>query len=366
MGRIAGIGYYVGRYIFSSYHIRYRCAGRPWPAVLYGSGRMGMQCHTAGRLQESGIGAAATQTIPGRWQLALIFFMKKIWKRSSIVFTCMLAMWVLFAQSCAKFMMSDTNARKEFGHDSIAIRLNTEIVNGRKIHYAQTGDENKPTVLFIHGSPGSWTAFKSYLKDKDLRHRFRLISIDRPGFGASNYGDAISISDQAALIGRLIGRLQNGKNFYVAGHSLGGPLTVKLAAQYPQYISGIVLLAASVDPNEEKKELWRPALKLFPFCLLLPGSFRPSNIELWAFKKDVLTMPNDLNSIRCPVIIIQGMIDPLVPPGNAFYAQKQLTHARSVQLIRLDSANHFIPWTRYAQVKEALMSLPDENKDLLK
>ena len=198
------------------------------------------------------------------------------------------------------------------------------------------------------------------MKDTDLRANFRLISIDRPGFGYSDYGSAISISEQATLVGSLIGRLQNGKDFYVIGHSLGGPLAVKLAAEYKKYISGIVLLAASVDPYEEKKELWRPVLKLPPLCFLLPGAFRPSNIELWAFKKDVLTMPSDLNNITCPVIILQGMVDPLVPPGNAFYAQKQLINARSVKLITLDSANHFIPWTRFAQVKEALMSLSHE------
>ncbi len=283
--------------------------------------------------------------------------MKKVLKRSSVVFVCMLAVWLLFAQSCVKFMMSDKQAMEEFEKDRIAIQLKTETVGGHHIHYAETGAADKPTLFFIHGSPGSWIAFKNYLKDKDLRLRFRLISIDRPGFGNSDYGNAISISEQACLVGPLIGRLQNGRNFYVVGHSLGGPLTVKLAAQYPRYISGIVLLAASVDPNEEKRELWRPALKIYPFCLLLPGAFRPSNIELWAFKKDVLTMPADLNSITCPVLIMQGMVDPLVPPGNAFYAKKQMVHAPSVQLISLDSANHFIPWTRYTQVKEALMSL---------
>ena len=285
--------------------------------------------------------------------------MGSVWKWPSFVFVGILSLWLVFAQSCAKFMMSDKQAMTEFGKDTIALQLKTETINGYKIHYAQTGSADKPTLMFIHGSPGSWIAFKSYLKDKDLRQHFRLISIDRPGFGYSNYGDAISISMQADIIGPLIGRLQNGKNFYVVGHSLGGPITVMLAAQYQQYISGIVLLAASVDPNEEKKELWRPVLKTFPFCYLLPGSFRPSNIELWSFKKDVLNMPADLNRITCPVIILQGMIDPLVPPGNAFYAQKQLVNAKSVKLISLDSANHFIPWTRYSQVKEALMSLPD-------
>jgi pimeloyl-ACP methyl ester carboxylesterase len=283
--------------------------------------------------------------------------MKSMKKRFSYIFLGALFLWLLFAQGCLKFRMTDKKAMVEFSKDTIPLQLKTATINSHSIHYAQTGADDKPTLLFIHGSPGSWISFKEYLKDKELRRRFRLISIDRPGFGNINYGDAISISAQATLIGPLIASLRNGKEMYVVGHSLGGPLTVKLAARYPEYVSGIVLLAASVDPGEEKKELWRPVLKVFPLCLLLPGSFRPSNVELWAFKKDILTMPADLNSITCPVIIIQGMQDPLVPPGNAFFAQQHLINARTVNMITLQDANHFIPWTRYAQVKEALLSL---------
>ena len=279
-------------------------------------------------------------------------------KIASIAFGILLLGWIVFAQSCVRFITPDREAMANFSKDSVALVLKAETVGGRTIHYAMTGHADKPTLFFIHGSPGSWDAFKRYLKDKDLRANFRLISVDRPGFGQSGFGDAISISAQAALLGPLMGHLQNGKSFYIIGHSLGGPLVVKLAATYPQYVSGMVLLAASVDPDEEKKELWRPVLKAFPFRYLLPGAFRPSNIELWAFKKDVLTIPADLHAVTCPVIIVQGLKDPLVPPGNAFFAQRELVHAKSVRLITLDSANHFIPCTYYGRIKDALMTLP--------
>jgi len=250
---------------------------------------------------------------------------------------------------------SDSSAHKEFKENGVLIELTDRWFDGHKLHMAKTGSDGAATLFFIHGSPGSWDAFSSYLKDKDLLAKYRLISIDRPGFGHSEYGRGMSLTEQSALIGSLIRSLQNGKPFYIIGHSLGGPMCVKLAARYGPFINGVVLLAASVDPTEEKPERWRPVLKIPPFRWLLPGAFRPSNDELWYFKKDVMTMPADLNAITCPVVIMQGLMDSMVPPGNAYYAEKQLVKSPKVRLITFPDANHFIPWTRFAMIKNVLL-----------
>jgi len=284
--------------------------------------------------------------------------MKNMIKKSSLIIMVSASVWIIFGQSCMKMRTSDPEAIKDFNDVGLKLQLSDKIEDGRTLHYASVGDSSKPTLFFIHGSPGSWGAFKKYMKDTGLLRYFRIVSIDRPGFGYSDYGKATDLTHQSQLIGSLIKQLQNGKSFYIIGHSLGGPLAVKLASHYAQYISGMVLLAASVDPAEEKPERWRPVMRAFPLRYLLPGAFRPSNIELWKFKKDVLTMPDDLANITCPVIIVQGLQDPLVPPGNAIYAQKQLIKAESVTMMPIPDANHFIPWTRYDSIKKALMSLP--------
>lgn len=257
-----------------------------------------------------------------------------------------------------KLRINDSEAVQKFIKDTLSLRFETRTIQGYKIHFAQIGASDKPTLFFIHGSPGSWSAFENYLKDKELLKNFRMISIDRPGYGFSNFGNVLNYTLQTRLIGDLISQLQNEKYFYVVGHSLGGPIAVSLAAQHIQSISGIVLLAASVDPDEEKPEKWRKFFNIYPFRFLLPGAFRPSNTELCAFKKDVLLLPSDLNKVTCSVLLVHGLKDPLVPPGNSFYAQKQLTHALSVKLVTLKDANHFIPWKKYAEIKELLMNLP--------
>jgi len=38
--------------------------------------------------------------------------------------------------------------------------------------YAYSGDPSKPGVLFIHGTPGGWEAFESYLNSAQLQRDF--------------------------------------------------------------------------------------------------------------------------------------------------------------------------------------------------
>lgn len=281
----------------------------------------------------------------------------KLLKKAFYILLSILVLWLLAAQSCMKFRVSDTKAIRDFAKDSVVLTVDRLIVDGRTLHYVKTGEEDRPTIVFLHGSPGAWDAFKKYLKDKDLLRYYRMVSVDRPGFGYSDYGDATDLPSQAKIIAVLLERLQNGQPLYIVGHSLGGPLCVLLAAEHQELIDGMVLLAASIDPNEEKPEKWRPIMKTTPLKYFLPGAFRPSNIELLEFKKDVLLMRGALQKIKCKVVIVHGMKDNMVPPANAVYAEDYLIHASDVSKVILSDANHFIPWTRYKEVKKVLLDL---------
>lgn len=268
----------------------------------------------------------------------------------------LLIVWIVAAQLGMRMTMTDDDALQKFRKAGIELRYRTTSIEGSPIHYVTTGPDDAPTLFFVHGSPGSWTAFEDYLKDTDLCRHYRLISIDRPGFGYSNFGQPMDMPHQANLVGTLITQIKNGKKIYVIGHSLGGPLAVMLAADKRNAVSGLVLLAGSVDPSQEEPEKWRPWLAAFPLRLLVPRIMRTSNAELMDFKKDVLLMPAALQDVTCPVLIIQGLKDDLVPPANAFYAQKQMIHAPTIKLVTIADANHFIPWTRYELIKKNILS----------
>ncbi|MCH5599985.1 alpha/beta fold hydrolase [Niabella ginsengisoli] len=164
-----------------------------------------------------------------------------------------LAGWLIMSQSCMKFRISDSEAKQLFADSGVTITIADFKVNNFTLHYAKTGSDTLPTLLFLHGSPGAWNAFERYMRDKELLSKYRMISIDRPGFGYSQFGEAVNLEAQAAMLTPLIQSFQNEQPMYGIGHSLGGPLVAKLEMNTPGLFSGIVLLAASVDPAEEKK-----------------------------------------------------------------------------------------------------------------
>jgi len=257
-----------------------------------------------------------------------------------------------------KFRMSDSEAKEKFSKNNVGLTTETIKIDGFNMHYAKTGNDSFPTLFFVHGSPGSWNAFERYLQDKDLLSKYRMISIDRPGFGYSNFGDAKNLDDQSKLISPLVKSSQNGKPMYAIGHSLGGPMIVKLQMDNENLFTGLVFLAAAVDPDEEKPERWRFMLNSSFLQYFLPGAFRPSNEELVYLKTDLKYLDKEWDKITCPVWIIHGDKDTFVPVGNVEYAKKKLTKAKSVEVKILPDARHFIPWEQYDDIKKVLMGLP--------
>jgi pimeloyl-ACP methyl ester carboxylesterase len=283
--------------------------------------------------------------------------MKRIMPISAKLLLLLVVVWVIFAQACMTFRKSDQEMKQRFAAKGIPLQTITVQEGEQSLHYAQTGTDDLPTLLFIHGTPGSWDAFANYLEDSLLRTQFRMISIDRPGFGYSNFGKAVNLERQSAIMSPLIQRWKNGKPFYLVGHSLGGPMVIKLAADNPGLFQGIVVLAGSIDPAAEKPEKWRPWLFKTPLNLLVPGAFKPSNEELWYLKTDLVQLKSDFEKIRIPVYFVHGEKDTWVPPGNVAYGQSLLKNAPEVGILMLPEANHFIPWTRFQEIRNVLISM---------
>ncbi|PIF63505.1 pimeloyl-ACP methyl ester carboxylesterase [Flavobacterium sp. 11] len=265
--------------------------------------------------------------------------------------------YIIMCQSCMTMRFSNKETITFFTPSKIEFQDKTIAFEGYKIHYVETGNAQNPTLFFVHGSPGSWNAFKEYLKDTLLLKKYRMIAIDRPGFGYSDFGDAQNLSVQSKRISEFIKKIDNKKPLILVGHSVGGPVVAKLAVDNPTWYKRLVILAGSLDPKAENPEKWRTVIKVSPLRYLIPGALRPSNDELWWLKQDLVDLEPELKNITSDVTVIHGTKDVLVPYSNVAFIQKKFVNAKSMDTITIEKANHFIPWSHYEIVRNALLTI---------
>lgn len=283
---------------------------------------------------------------------------KMIMRRILLYSLALLFLWVLLAQCFVmKNRWSDNKAHRVFKAKKIPLTIFDTVINRRNLHYAVSGNDSLPTLVFMHGSPGSWMNYMIFMWDTAMRQKFRMVAIDRPGFGYSNFGKAMHLQEQVEIIMPVLKKLKTGKPMYLAGHSMGGPVAIKLAADNPALFETVVIIAGSIDVAQEKTETWRKVMSVRPLYWCLPGAFGPSNTELLYLKKDLLPLQNDFKNITCNVLFVHGDKDTWVPIENIAYGQKMMMNAKAISTDTIFGAGHNIPWERTAELKQILLGL---------
>lgn len=268
--------------------------------------------------------------------------------------------YLLFNYSCLSMRTSRPKTKKYFTAENVAYLDTIVSIQNQNIHYVQTGSKEAATLVFVHGSPGSWDAYKSYLTDSLLLKNFRIIAPDRPGFGYSNYRKGMGLKAQATLLNQLLIELSNGWEYTLIGHSYGGPLIVQMAIDQPALYDHLAIFAGALDPNCEKPERWRYPFRYFPLKFLVPGALKPSNEELILLKSDLKDLKKELYKLSQQVLIMHGTKDKLVPYENVSFMQKEFTAVSDLKLISLEGQNHFFIWEKERFVKESLIQWLDK------
>lgn len=114
-------------------------------------------------------------------------------------------------------------------------------VDGVRMHVSVSGDG--PDLVLIHGASGSSRDFGAGLLER-LEGRYRVIAVDRPGFGWSDPSprDA-GIREDARLIRGTVAAL-GAQRPIVLGHSYGGAVALAWAVEAPESLSALVLVSA--------------------------------------------------------------------------------------------------------------------------
>ncbi|KAF1323103.1 Serine protease family s33, partial [Globisporangium splendens] len=122
---------------------------------------------------------------------------------------------------------------------------------------------SSPTIVLIHGSPGTFKDFR-YLIPL-LQENARVIGINLPGFGGSDviekekYYDHVSALGEAEIAYSALSQTCKGEqNVFLVGHSFGGHTTINLAAMNLNgaklNVRGVVFLASA--GQRPHKAMW--------------------------------------------------------------------------------------------------------------
>jgi pimeloyl-ACP methyl ester carboxylesterase len=118
------------------------------------------------------------------------------------------------------------------------------LAGGNEVAYWTHHDDQKPTIILVHGFTGSHEGFQ-YLVP--LLSDFRLIIPDLPGFGVSPLPDeSITLRHLGELLTELIDALELKEPPYLLGHSMGSLVVSEVAKQRPNMVAKKLILVSPV------------------------------------------------------------------------------------------------------------------------
>ncbi|MCS7286025.1 MAG: alpha/beta hydrolase [Anaerolineae bacterium] len=241
-------------------------------------------------------------------------------------------------------------------------------VNDIEVAYEVTGDGH-PLVLITGVGYGRWFWHKIV---PDLAKHFKVITFDNRGAGESDkppgpYTTKMMAADTAGLLDGL-----GISKAYVMGHSLGGFIAQELALARPELVEKLVLASTTYGgPNVipitpealevltkrdgDPVELVHRGIKvacapgfaerhpeivkeLLEYRLTNPVP--PAQYQAQVMAGATHNAEDRISQITCPVLILFGEHDKVVPPGNAELLARKLPNAR-VKII--PNTGHIFP-----------------------
>ena len=253
-------------------------------------------------------------------------------------------------------------------------------IDGVRLHYLVRGEG--PALVLLHGNGAMIEDFAiSGILDR-LAQRFRVIAVDRPGFGHTNRPRwrVWTAQAQAELVHNALARL-GVEQAIVLGHSWGTMVALSLALDHPADVRSLVLLAGYYFPTVRADVLafsipaapvigdlldWtimpiigravRPLVfrKLFAPAPVSPQfdaefptelALRPSQIKASAVDTELMgvssaALAGRYSELEMPIVIMAGRHDRIVDFGR--HSRRLADAAPNTVLIPLEHAGHML------------------------
>jgi len=256
-------------------------------------------------------------------------------------------------------------------------------VNDVTLRYQTNGDASSPTVIFLHGWGGAARYFSGVMSD--LSDDYFCVAPDLPEFGGSpplaetrthtnnaNGESNYSHRGLARIVAQFMDAVSVGE-CDVIGHSYGSGVAIALASLFPQRVRRVVISNFSTFRDERERRIvammhhvtdaMMLARKL-PFArtdrfarafgaryfhqlpndpqILRDGVSDFMDMDEQTARltvKDSLgwETPQDLASLKQPVLVIHSRQDQIMPPRNAEFTARLASNS---QLVWIDQSGH--------------------------
>jgi pimeloyl-ACP methyl ester carboxylesterase len=118
-------------------------------------------------------------------------------------------------------------------------------VNGVRLHFASAGEASRPLILFLHGFPEFWYAWKRQLAEFGASHF--AVAPDMRGYNLSSKPDDVSayaVKHLVEDVRDLVRELGCSGRFTLVGHDWGGAVAWAFAIAHPALLERLVIINA--------------------------------------------------------------------------------------------------------------------------
>jgi carboxylesterase len=207
-------------------------------------------------------------------------------------------------------------------------------------------------VLVLHGFTGSTQSMRYLGEGLHRKFGFSVVGPRLPGHGTSpddmettGYLDWLGEAERA--LHELAARK---RKVFVTGLSMGGTLTLNLAARFPKQVGAIATVAAAAGLMSEG---FPEVLAMNPAPKRLPGigsDMKTKDMVELAYKEVPVVCMREvsvlasmtqalLGRIACPTLIIHSREDHVVPPRNAMNVVEAI-RSDDIRLLWLNNSYH--------------------------
>jgi pimeloyl-ACP methyl ester carboxylesterase len=232
-------------------------------------------------------------------------------------------------------------------------------VEGYPVRYSVAGEGD--SVVLVHGLSGSMRWWSRNVPALAERYRVHLVNL--PGFGTVRPPRRrFVLAEAASWLLAWIEAVGLEGGVHLVGHSMGGYLSLRLAARRPEVVRKLVLVDPAGVPSGRGMLGHLVPLLLAARCatpaflpVLARDALYAGPATLLRASRDLLAedVRGDLRRVEAPALLIWGKNDTLIPPSAGELMRAEIPDSR---LLVIEGAGHNPMFDRPREFDRALLA----------